>query len=419
MPITRRRSSTHTTMHLRKSKCIIIGGGASGLAAACCLSKRDIPYILLEKNEKLGKKLYATGNGRCNILNMQAPVFFGDREFAEKVVAKSGASAIKAFLEELGLVIVEEEAGRAYPSVKRADAVVDCLSHGVKGEVYLNTMAEALEYRAGSIRVKTNQGDFLGENVIVCAGGSAQKKLGASDSMLHVLAALGFASIPQTPALCPIETETKKIAGLSGLRLSCTARLISGERVLLASKGELLFTDSGVSGILIMQLSRQIPFYPKDTLSLSIDFSPLFGLCAEPFGRLAAEKTRHTQQVLAILKRRQENFDRNRPLLGILPDKLYQKLAVEGNPAQTAANITDFRLKIRGVRGMDFAQVSAGGIDCRAICPETMETEKKGLYVAGEILNVDGDCGGYNLLFAFAGALNAARHIAEKTGKGR
>lgn len=407
--------------NLNRAGVIIIGGGASGLAAACCLTKMNIPFLIIDKNEKLGKKLYATGNGRCNLLNL-APLseleksYFGDTGFALRVLENMDALRVKAWLESLGLVIFKEDMQRCYPASLRSDSVVSCLENGLRGEILLGTKALSFSKVEDGFLVHSDKGDFFAERLIIASGAKAQKKLGADSDILDSLRPLSFSFAPFKPALCPLETEKSALGGLSGTRCMALASLVrqergeKRERRLLSTSGEVLFSDTGVSGIAIMQLARDA----REGDILSLDFSPLLGNFL-PYGRLTepVDAQKSYEYCLNSLKKRSKYM--NDVLLGLFPKKLENKLRAE-SLEKTAKNICDFRLKIRGSRGFDFAQVCAGGVRTEGINPSTLESHVKGLYILGEALNVDGDCGGFNLLFAFATGLLCAENIWKEYG---
>lgn len=403
-------------MHPAKSNptFIIIGGGASGLAAACIAAQNGASALLLEKNDKLGKKLLATGNGRCNVMNDGPPVYFGSESFAKAVLTNCPKERVRGFLEGLGLVLRREEGGRLYPSGNRADMVVSALTAPLENSsvsVKTGCAVTKLRQTDGLWQVTDeNGGHYTAPHVLLAGGGRAAPKLGGSDAMYAIAGSLGLDVTPLYPALCALETDKKPLHGLSGLRLLCRLTLCDGQRPIAAATGEALFGDSGISGVCAMQLARDAAIMTANgkTPTLYMDFSPLCGLCDAVMERKApAAPDLHAKDMLFWLKKRAQSLPYERLLSGFLPRPLDKRL-LGRTVEETARLLTCFALPVRGVRGFDHAQVTAGGVSTRGVNAATMESPLKGLYLAGELLDVDGDCGGYNLLFAFASGISAA-----------
>jgi hypothetical protein len=235
---------------------------------------------------------------------------------------------------------------------------------------------------------------------------------------------LGHRLVPFRPALSALVCDTTPVKGLSGLRVPACLTLYREREPVSATAGELLFTDYGLSGVCAMQLSRDAGDGLAEGLemSVSLDFSALAGLSEPLMRRIKLSELDGKaayQAMLAFLKLREENLGAGRLYTGMLPRLMAQK--VQALPLSSAAQwLTALRLRVTGVKGFEAAQVSSGGLSCRDFDPQTLQSRLvPGLYVTGEALNVDGDCGGYNLLFAWATGILAAGHIASKTGKER
>ncbi len=393
---------------------IIIGGGASGLAAACIAARRGVPALLLEKNDKPGKKLLATGNGRCNVMNDGAPVYFGSEAFAKSVLGRCPAERVRAFLEGLGLVLRKEEGGRLYPSGNRADMVVSALLAPLENSsVQMRTgcTVTGVEQKGGVWQVYTEKGErHTAQKLLLAGGGRAAPRLGGTDSMYRIARGLGFSVTPLYPALCALETDKKPLHGLTGLRLLSRLTLWDGQKPVAAAQGEALFGENGISGVCAMQLARDAALLlgKGESPTLYMDFSPLNGLCDTVMERKTpAAPDIHFEPMLHWLRQRARLLPCDRLLSGFLPRPMDKRL-LGRTIEETAQMLTQFALPVKGVRGFDHAQVTAGGVSTKGINPLTMESPLKGLYLAGELLDVDGDCGGYNLLFAFAGGILAA-----------
>ena len=392
---------------------IVIGAGASGMAAAICAAGRHGNVLLLEKGEKPGRKILASGNGRCNIMNSGTPRYFGDPAFAGEVLRRCPSEEIRRFFAHYGLMLTEEEDGRIYPVSYMSSTVLSVLKTAMEASgvrLLTRTGAISISRRDRAFEVTTDSGAvFTAGRVIVTCGGAAQPKAGGSADGYGLLASLGHRIISPQPALVPLETDRKSISGLSGIRVRCTVSLAQGDRILHEEKGEVLFTDYGISGICVMQCSRFVLNGETQILLNLLDgiFPGSMEACDE-------------------LKRRRQLFRSFSPvslLDGILAAKLsYAVLKQADIPmrGETAGDLNDsdlrriaetafhYRIPVTGNRGIDYAQVTAGGADCSEFAPATMASLiVPGLYAAGEVLNVDGDCGGFNLMFAFSSGMIA------------
>ena len=402
-----------------KAPILIIGGGASGLAAACVCAQNRVPFLLLEKEHKLGRKLLATGNGRCNLMNLGPPVYFGDNRFASRVLAACGAAEVGEFFTGLGLAFFEEELGRVYPNTRQAATVLDCLTAGFinspGARVQTGVQVTGLRQMGAGFEVTTASGErHQAPRVILAAGGPAAPKLGGSGLLAEELTRLGHRLLPFFPALCALTTETRPIKGLNGLRVPDYVTLLHDGQPVAAAAGELLFTNYGVSGLCAMQLARNAEsgLAAGKSVGVSLDFAPLLGLAPVLMRRLKLTELAggsHQAAALALLTDRLNTLGLERLYTGLLPRAMAEKL--QNLPIREAARwLTGLRLAVTGTQGLENAQVAAGGIDCRDIDPGTMASKKTpGLYICGEILNVDGDTGGFNLLFAWATGILAGR----------
>lgn len=404
-----------------KFPVIIIGGGASGLAAACVLSQRKVPFLLMEKERKLARKLLATGNGRCNLMNRGEPVYFGDWAFAQKVLSVCGVQEVSAFFEGIGLAFFEEELGRCYPLSRQAGSVLDaltgCISTFEGGKLLTECEALDIKKAGAGFEVKTNQGSFFSDKVLLAVGSPASPKLGGTDSLLPGLKALGFKAVPFSPALCAIVTQTKEIKGFSGLRVPATLTLNWDNNPVDAAAGEVLFTDYGLSGLCAMQLARAAEegLKKNKAVSVRLDFSALLGLKDALYRRLkpVEMEVADDSAIKALLNDRLKRLGKERLYTGLLPQQMAAKMSTL-TIAQAADFLSGLRLAVSGIKGFEQAQVASGGLSCEQFEPETLMSRLiPGLYVTGEVLNVDGDTGGFNLLFAWATGILAARDIAK------
>ena len=396
---------------------IVIGGGASGMTAA--LTAAEAPgrrVILLERQQRVGRKLLATGNGRCNLTNTGAAPenYHGENpDFALPALNAFPPAAVLAWFGGLGLITAEEYGGRVYPLSNAANSVVDVLRFALdrRGvEVRTACPARAISRDGGGYAVSTDAGTLHADKLIVACGGAAGAKLGGVMDGYELLKPLGHKRTALHPALVQLVTAPEYPRALKGVRADCALRLLSGEETLAESAGELQFTETGVSGPAAFDVSRAASVGGKG-LTLSADFLRGYDAAAV-FGMLAARRESLPDLPAAEL------------LTGMLHNRLgrmlvkYAGLDQNGSvgaladPAlhAVAAACKDFRLPVLGTEGFDSAQVTAGGIRTGGFNPETMESWfMPGLFVCGELLDIDGDCGGYNLQWAWASGRLAGR----------
>lgn len=392
----------------------VIGGGAAGLMAACTLARAGVDVTVLERQNRVGKKLLATGNGRCNFTNVNASKehYHGARNVAAGVLGAFPPARVIASFERMGIPAHIDSEGRVYPASNMASSVLDALrlTLGEAGGVE-HTDFEVVQIERG-FRVHARDGaTFICDKVLVCTGGPAATRLGGTADGHRLLRALGHSVTKLMPAIAPLHTERAPIRGLKGQRARCKVTLLDGDKAVQDETGELLFTDTGVSGICCMQLARSAQVISD--ARLSIDFVP------DAWGGLIAARAR------ALANRRLDDF-----LNGLLPRRVgcavlrgaglvdLTRLAVSLAPGEIDAierAVRAFSLRVTGVAGFEKAQVTAGGVDMRGFDSVSLESKRvPGLFIAGEICDVDGDCGGYNLNWAWASALAAVRGMLGK-----
>ncbi len=401
---------------------IIVGGGASGLAAAvfCArFSGNGDGILLLERAARVGRKLLSTGNGTCNISNSKAdPSRYHGADatrFTAPALANFPPSACEDFFRSLGLLLVTESDGRAYPLCRQAAAVLDCLrlelqAHGVKEQC--DAHVTALIPHAQGWQVVSSAGTFVARRVILCTGGAAAPSLGGSAESYALATALGHRKTPLFPSIVQVKTETDWVRAVKGLRTDATVTFSLDGQPLCSHTGELLFTEYGISGPAVMQISRVVGDWERrkaGEMTATIDLLP--HVSAGELITLLANRA----------NRRAEDY-----LTGVLHKRIGQTVCRAAGfplsqemgcltPAQRERivhTIKHFTLRVLGTQGFGGAQVTAGGIATQDICPHTMESRlARGVYLVGELTDIDGDCGGYNLQWAWASAYAAAKAV--------
>ncbi|MBQ8554922.1 MAG: aminoacetone oxidase family FAD-binding enzyme [Clostridia bacterium] len=392
---------------------IVIGGGAAGMAAAIAAASCGDHVIVLERMDRVGKKILATGNGRCNLMNMGARRYPGGTALANRVLDLCGAGEQTRFWHYLGLRMRQEDGGRVYPISGMASTVLDCLRltmDALQVETITGVHVDGLHPSKRGWTVMSGEQKWRAARVIVAGGGCAQPKLGSDGSTWSLLTPLGHTLVKPAPALTQIITDTAPIRGLSGIRARCEVRITRGMQEKYREAGELLFADYGVTGVCVMQCARYAA--PGDTLHM--DLTRAMGFNGK-------------EDFLRELQRRRKVWavrPQSELLTGLCVPKLAQALCqaagLNGMQRAVCANLTgtqlerlaamaaDFQLMVKGVKGFDNAQVTAGGIASHEFDPVTLRsTMAEGVHAAGEVIDVDGDCGGFNLMFAFGSGILA------------
>ena len=386
----------------------IIGAGASGMAAAIEASKNpQAQVVLLERQARVGKKLSATGNGRCNLTNLHANVggFHGDESVFSSVALKEyDVDSTLEWFRNLGLYTVAEPSGRVYPYSDQANSVVDVLRFALeKPNIQLLTGFEVTKVRKtdAGFRVDSTEETVFCDKLIVACGGLAGTKLGGSMFGYRLLRSLGHTCTRLRPTLVQLKSNWSGCTALKGVRANCHAAIYHNGNLHSESTGELQLTEHGLSGPVIFEISRDACLGGGDWCC-RLDFLPEMA----------------ESQLLKELRRRKEtNWNAEELLTGILHNRLGRVLAqsagIRGNwkiadlteeeLSAVCKTVKNLEVTLTEPMGMDAAQVTAGGIVTGEFDPATMESRLvPGLYACGEVLDVDGDCGGYNLQWAWS-----------------
>ena len=394
----------------------IIGGGASGMAAALAAARNPgVQVLLLERQARVGKKLSATGNGRCNLTNLHALTrgYHGeDASFARFALETYPPEETLSWFRKMGLYTVAEASGRVYPYSDQANSVVDVLRFALEKpniQLISGFEVEKVKKTADHFRLEGNGEILECDKLIIACGGLAGTKLGGTMSGYKLLRSFGHKCTRLRPNLVQLKSDWKGCPSLKGVRANCHAAIYRDSSLHSESRGELQFTEQGLSGPVIFEISRDA-CEGKGEWVCRLDFLP----------DMAEE------DLLAELKER-----RNTPLpasdllTGILHNRLgrvltqtvgisQQKLVSELSSRELEETVRvckGLEVTLTEPLGMDAAQVTAGGILTKDFNPETMESRLvPGLYACGEVLDIDGDCGGYNLQWAWSSGRVAGGH---------
>lgn len=395
----------------------IIGAGASGMAAAIAAAASGANQILLfERQARVGRKLLATGNGRCNLTNRQAhPGHYhgSNPDFVRPALEAYPVDSVLDFFQTLGLYTVTEDSGRVYPWSDQANSVVDVLRFAlVRRNIRLLTGTEisSVKKTAAGFRLKDQNGQsYEAERLIVACGGAAGTKLGGGLSGYQLLRSLGHHCTKLLPSLVQLKTEPELVRSLKGVRATAALKLTVRDAVIATAYGEVQFTDYGVSGPAVFDLSRAATAAEDAVLHLDL---------------LPGYREEDLLSALCIRISRFPNLTAEDLLTGMLHNRLGRMLVKSCGVALSTpltslnwqelnavtAACRELPLKVLGNMGMEGAQVTAGGVVTQEFDPKTLQSRMvPGLYACGEVLDVDGDCGGFNLQWAWSSGLLAGQ----------
>lgn len=417
----------------RKRTVAVIGGGAAGMMAAIEAARAGAIVTLIEKNPQLGKKLATTGNGRCNYTNLDMEDRIGGKfrgfhpEFAAPALDVLPPEAVLDWFRAIG-VEPRFRGSYVYPNSDQASAVVDALReelHRLSVKVHYNAEVKSvqrIDADAGYFMIQCTDAVVKADRVILAAGSKAAPKTGSNGDGYFIARKLGHTIVPYVPALCGIRCAGDAFRALAGIRTEAALELSVDGLCVDREAGELQLVDYGISGIPVFQLSRYAAYALQEgkKAAVYINFLPGFTDEAEDPRECALRLYRQRQQRLA--GRKMESF-----FTGLLHQKLGQLLLrmASVRPELPVSELSEkqlrslaslsvrFKAECVEMNGFLQAQVVAGGVDTTEVDPGTMASRLvPGLYFAGEVLDIDGICGGYNLQWAWASGFVAGRHAA-------
>lgn len=400
----------------------VAGGGAAGLMAAITAARLGAQVTILERNDRLGKKILATGNGKCNLGNrcLSASEYYtsGDSGFVGECLECFGTKETIRFFEELGLELKDKN-GYLYPACEQAGAVLDVLRYEAAAlgvGLVTECRVRQIERDAGNgkILVRGDGGGFLFDSLVLACGGRAAPKTGSDGSGFLLAGQIGHSIVPVVPALVQLRCREDFLKSVSGVRAEAVVSLLHQQKG-ISERGELQLTDYGISGIPVFQLSRTVNYIlqKQKEAEISIDFLPWH--TKEEFHRLCTVRRQllrnrtveeyftglvHKKLVLLFLR-----------LAGLKAGESVDKADPE-KIRRFYSLCRDFRVHVTGSNSFDNAQVCAGGIPLWEITRNMESRMTPGVYPAGELLDVDGRCGGYNLQWAWCSGYLAGRAAA-------
>lgn len=412
---------------MKKIRVAVIGGGASGMMAAITAAGEGAEVFLYEANDRVGKKILATGNGKCNFSNRDCSLenyYSKDKKTLETVLERFGAEDSIAFFERAGM-LVKEKNGYLYPASEQASTVLDILrmqllESGV--QVLTHSRVKGIRRdKAGCFWVETEKSGKSFERVILACGGKAAPKTGSDGNGYRLAQSMGHTLTPIVPALVQLRCAEEYVKAVAGVRLDAKVSLSVNGRQEGSERGELQLTDYGISGIVVFQLSRIAAYglLCKKKVSVYIDclpdFSPKeYAILVQQRKKTGGGKTVEEFFTGMLNKKLMLLFIK---LAGLKGSELF-KNEDSKKIDRVFALCKSFPLTIKASNSFDNAQVCAGGIPLSEVSDSLESLLVKGLYFAGEILDVDGKCGGYNLQWAWASGHMAGKSAA-RTDKNR
>ena len=392
----------------------IIGGGASGIFSALYLKKlfnNQIDITIFEKNSRIGRKILASGNGKCNLSNQTLLVDnIYNNEFATKIYNEFPPIKLREYLDTLGLFTKLDQANRVYPQTESSNSVLDLmLLHLKNANVIIKTEETVLDIKKQNNKylVSTKNTSDLFDYVIISTGSKASSKLGSNNEGYDILKKLNVNITPLKPGLVGIKTKKQDVSTLSGIRQKAIVKLYDNDKVIFEELGEVQFKDEGISGIVVMNASSIIA-RASSNVKITLDLLPNY------------DKEELIEK-LGYIQSLNKNISLKELSHGILPKMLANKIC---DMLKDKLNIKEFvnlsknyPINVEGTYGFDNAQICVGGVDLKEL-NEKLELKKHpNIYATGEVLDIDGLCGGYNLQFAFASGFVAANAIYQKETK--
>lgn len=408
-----------------KKQVIIIGGGASGMMAAISARRLGADVTILERNPRIGKKILATGNGRCNFtnINITSDCYSGkDPKFATIALSNFGVNKTIDFFEKLGIAHKVEDLGKVFPMSDQASSVLDVLMYELN-RIGVNIVPDAYVTKIAKqkdvFQVELDNGTrFSGDKVIIAAGGKAMPSTGSDGNGYELAKKLGHTMTDIFPGLVQLKLEGFFFKQIEGVKFVGTAEILHNHKLVAKDRGDILFGNYGVSGPPILQISRKAGELLNANQDVIVRITLLDQISKEDVIKLLAARFKNSsdktldfslvglinKRLIPVLLKEAGIKDLKCPAIDVSPKELNK----------IADILTDWRLKVTGTKSWPSAQVTAGGIATKEINPYTMESKLvPGLFFAGEVMDIDGKCGGFNLQWAWSSGFIAGQSAVQ------
>lgn len=407
-----------------KRRILIAGGGAAGMIAAISARRLGADVTIIEKNARVGKKILTTGNGRCNFTNINADISYyhgNNPGFAHGVLTNFTIDDTIRFFEDLGIEHKVEELGKVFPMSDQASSILDVLLYemiriGVR--IICDACVKEITKEKGEFVIKLENGStYRGDRVILAAGGKAMPSTGSDGSGYELAAMLGHHVTDVFPALVQLMLEGSFFKQIDGVKIVGTAEILHNGKSVVKDRGDILFANYGVSGPPILQISRKAGEFLLEGKEVFLRIVMMDQMTRDELGNILERRFRNdpgkpadfslvgfvNKRLIPVVLAEAGIKDAKRPVAGLSP-----------KDREAIVNVlTDWRFRIRGTKSWPSAQVTAGGVDTDEIDQDTMESLLvEGLYFAGEIVDIDGQCGGFNLQWAWSSGYVAGRCAA-------
>ncbi len=397
----------------------IIGAGASGLVAAITAARAGAKVKIYEKNNKIGKKILATGNGRCNITNqtIKTTNYHGlNPKFVNIAIDKFNSHVCKKFFSEIGVELVEGQNGRFYPASLQSSSVTKLLAYECQRqnvEIELNQEVQHITKEGEKFALHVEGKKRYANSILIATGGLAMPSLGASESGYEFAKSFGHTIIPTFASLVQLECK-ENLKNISGVKLQASVEIIQNRKSIAYASGDLLFTSYGLSGSAILDISRRANriLQSGDEVIVAIDLMSQYS--KERLKNILLKRLKNSNQKSVELWL--DGFI-NSKLASFLSKDLRVKNANDLNTKDIinlVYMLKNFKATVVNSRGFKSAEVTAGGVSTEEVNPKTFESKlQKNLYFSGEVLDIDADCGGYNLHWAWASGYSAGLFICQ------
>ncbi len=405
------------------NRIIVIGGGAAGMMAALSAKKNGGNVLILEKNDRVGKKILATGNGRCNYTNKYLNIknYHGENpNFPESILSNFNVDETIEFFERLGISPAEEEEGKVFPLSFQSSSILDVLRFKIEEEgieLITNANVAEIKKKENFTVILKDKSRFLGDKVILATGGMALPSSGSDGKGYSLSQEMGHTITDVFPGLVQLKLEGNIFRQINGVKFPGSAGIYIDGKKILEDRGDILFTNYGISGPPILQISRKAIENMNKGKNVELRVSIINGKTKEELYDYLEKRFKYMEKrtletsLIGLINKRLIL-----PIIKILKlDKDKNPLALSRDEIMKIADIlTSWNFKVIGNQGWGEAQVTAGGVNTKEVDKKTMESKiVKGLYIVGELLDVDGDCGGFNLQWAWSSGyiagLNAAK----------